>query len=181
MPPARLRYAVRPSALGVVLIAAQDEAIVAVSLGDDVQDCLADLRRRGLHAAAGDDDTLQAWMDAVVRAVDDPSSSPDLPLAPAGTPFQRRVWELLRAIPVGETTTYTALAARLGDPRLARAVGTAVGANPVAVLIPCHRVLRADGGLAGYRWGLERKRALLDRESGSRAPLSLPFGGSTAR
>jgi methylated-DNA-[protein]-cysteine S-methyltransferase/AraC family transcriptional regulator of adaptative response/methylated-DNA-[protein]-cysteine methyltransferase len=112
------------------------------------------------HAALGDD------LAAIARFIETPDAGLDLPLdTKHGTPFQQRVWEVLRTIPCGATVTYGALARRLGQPNGARAVATACATNAIALGIPCHRVLRAGGALSGYRWGAERKRALLNREA----------------
>jgi AraC family transcriptional regulator of adaptative response/methylated-DNA-[protein]-cysteine methyltransferase len=97
--------------------------------------------------------------------LDAPGATLDVPLDPRGTPFQQRVWQALRDIPAGATATYADIAARIGAPGSVRAVAQACGANPIAIAIPCHRVVRSDGALSGYRWGVERKRALLDREA----------------
>jgi len=108
---------------------------------------------------------LDAWIDALEAHLDAAAPAPALPLDLCGTAFQMRVWRFLQGIPLGETRSYAQLAQALGTPQAARAVGSACGANRVAVLVPCHRVLRGDGGLGGYRWGLERKRALLAAEA----------------
>ncbi|MGK2914420.1 MAG: methylated-DNA--[protein]-cysteine S-methyltransferase, partial [Porticoccaceae bacterium] len=112
----------------------------------------------------GGDDGFEQWVAAVVGLVETPKLGLDLPLDVRGTAFQLRVWQALRDIPVGQTATYTAIAHRIGAPTAVRAVAGACAANPLAIAIPCHRVVRLDGGLSGYRWGVERKRALLDRE-----------------
>jgi AraC family transcriptional regulator of adaptative response/methylated-DNA-[protein]-cysteine methyltransferase len=101
-----------------------------------------------------------------VALVEEPRRGLDLPLDIRGTAFQQRVWQALREVPPGSTATYTAIAARIGEPAAVRAVANACGANPVAVAVPCHRIVRRGGGLGGYRWGLERKKALLEREAG---------------
>jgi len=108
---------------------------------------------------------LDGWLEQIVASIESPGRGLDLPLDIRGTAFRRRVWQALREIPPGETVTYAELAARIGRPGSARAVAGACAANRIAVAIPCHRVIRGDGGLGGYRWGTERKRALLDRES----------------
>lgn len=151
--------------LGAVLLASGPAGLAALLIGDDLEALREDLRRRLPEAELRPggpalDDTLAA----VLRALEDPSAPVDLPLAPRGSDLQRQVWAALRDIPAGRTTTYSALAAAVGRPDAVRAVASACGANPIAVLIPCHRVLARDGGLAGYRWGVERKRQLLRRE-----------------
>ncbi len=162
---APVRYTLGACTLGAILVARTEQGVCAIALGDDAAACVAELLTHSPDAVESDEPELVGWRDAVARFVDHPLAPPTLPLDLNGTPFQRRVWAALQQIPVGQTTTYTALAATLGDPGLVRAVGTACAANPIAVLIPCHRVVHADGGLAGYRWGVERKRAHLTRES----------------
>ena len=163
-----IRHAAGRCSLGCVLVAASARGVCAILLGSEPAALLADLRARFplavLSAAAPE---FAGWVAQVVAAVDHPGQvSLDLPLDIRGTAFQRRVWEALRAIPAGQTLSYAAVAARLGSPGSARAVAGACAANRLAVAIPCHRVVAGDGSLAGYRWGVERKRALLDRERG---------------
>lgn len=161
--PSALRCAFAPTDIGLALVAADDAGIAAVLLGDDATALRVELQRRHPAARLVDDPRgIAGWVEAVAACLDHPRAALSLPLAPRGTPFQQRVWQRLRAIPPGHTTTYAALARELGT--AARAVGQACGANPIAVLIPCHRVLAQDGGLGGYRWGLVRKRWLLTRE-----------------
>lgn len=160
-----VRYTVVPSSLGRVLVAATERGVCAVSLGDDDSALEAGLATELPEAElARDDDGLAAWAGDVVRSVEGALSPASVPLDVAGTVFQRRVWDALRAIPAGETRSYADLAAELGTPTGARAVARACATNPVAVLTPCHRVVRGDGSLGGYRWGLDRKQQLLDRE-----------------
>lgn len=172
LPPGRLRDApvidwwVGLSDLGWLLVAATGRGICRIAFGDDplaLRDDLAAAfpRARLRH----DEDRLRGWFDAVRDHVLLPAVAIDLPLDIQGTAFQAKVWAALRRIPLGTTTSYSALAGSLGAPTAARAVAAACAANPVAVLVPCHRVVAADGSLAGYRWGLRRKRALLARES----------------
>ena len=162
-----IRFVFGESSLGMVLVARSERGICAVLLGDDGAGLVAELRTTFPHAEpAPEDDGSAQTLAAVILAVDRPGIPPDLPLDIRGTAFQQRVWAALRRIPAGETVNYAQLAERLGMPQGARAVASACAANRLAVLIPCHRAVRKDGGLAGYRWGLERKRALLDRESG---------------
>lgn len=158
-----LRVSVGACTLGCLLVASTQRGVAALLLGDDEPALRADLRARFPRAtfAAGDGDAL-ARAIAVVDARD---GNDALPLDLRGTAFQLRVWEALRSIPSGHTATYSELAERIGAPRSVRAVASACAANPVAVAVPCHRVVRRTGELAGYRWGLARKRALLDRES----------------
>jgi AraC family transcriptional regulator of adaptative response/methylated-DNA-[protein]-cysteine methyltransferase len=164
-----LRYAVAPTSLGQLLVAASTTGIAALLLGDDPEMLLADLRARFPHAqleAGGKD--FAAIVAQVAAFVEMPKATLDLPLDIRGTAFRRRVWEALRAIPPGETASYAEIARRIGAPEAVRAVAGACAANAHALAIPCHRVLRSDGSLSGYRWGTERKRALLDREVAAR-------------
>jgi AraC family transcriptional regulator, regulatory protein of adaptative response / methylated-DNA-[protein]-cysteine methyltransferase len=161
-----IRFAVCDCSLGAVLTAATTKGVCAVILGDDPEAMVHELQDRFPRAnLIGADPSFEQLVGRVVRAIEQPGANGDLPLDVRGTAFQRRVWQALRAIPPGRTTTYAEIAASIGAPNAIRAVGTACGANPVAVVIPCHRVVRTDGGLGGYRWGLGRKRALLARES----------------
>jgi AraC family transcriptional regulator of adaptative response/methylated-DNA-[protein]-cysteine methyltransferase len=162
-----IRYAVDRCSLGCVLVAATERGVCAIMLGDDPRALVADLETRFPKATLAESEPDRAdWVAAVVRLVDDPASGEGfgLPLDIRGTAFQRRVWEALREIPAGQTASYSEVAARLGSPGAVRAVASACAANKLAVAIPCHRVVAADGGLAGYRWGVERKRRLLERE-----------------
>jgi AraC family transcriptional regulator of adaptative response/methylated-DNA-[protein]-cysteine methyltransferase len=160
-----LRYAIAPCTLGRVLVASTDKGVAAILLGDDDEGPPAELRRRfpGAKLVAGGGD-YQAVLDAVVAVVDTPKVGFDLPLDIRGTAFQQRVWQALREIPLGETSTYGEIARRIGAPKAVRAVGAACGRNPVSVVVPCHRVLGGDGALHGYYWGLDRKRRLLGSE-----------------
>lgn len=162
-----VRHATGRCSLGCVLVAAGSRGVCAILLGDDPATLEADLRERFPHAEhLAADPALARALAEVVRLVDDPAGAGalSLPLDIRGTAFQRRVWEALRAIPAGRTASYAEVAARIGAPRAVRAVATACAANRLAVAIPCHRVVASDGGLAGYRWGIERKRRLLERE-----------------
>lgn len=164
----RLRFAVGACSLGALLVAASDRGLCAIALGDEPEPLLQELQDRFPRAElVGGDADFETWMAQVVGFVEAPATGLDLPLDLQGTLFQLRVWQALQAIPAGSTVTYAQLSERLGLPRAVRAVAGACAANPVAVAIPCHRVVRTDGGLAGYRWGIERKRALLDRERSS--------------
>jgi len=162
---AHIRFAVGQTSLGSVLVAATELGICAVLLGDEPQALVRDLQDRfGEAELVGGDEQFEQWVAQVVGLIETPSAGTDLPLDLQGTAFQQRVWRALRRIPPGTTVTYSDLAERLGAPKAARAVAQACGANPIAVAIPCHRVIRTDGSLSGYRWGVERKRALLARE-----------------
>ncbi|GAA4325569.1 bifunctional DNA-binding transcriptional regulator/O6-methylguanine-DNA methyltransferase Ada [Pigmentiphaga soli] len=167
---ARIRFALGQCSLGAILVAATDQGICAISLGDDPDALLRELQDRFPHAElVGADAAFEQWVARVVGAVEAPALGLDLPLDVRGTAFQLRVWEALRALPAGSTISYAELAERIGAPGSARAVARACASNSVAVAIPCHRVVRGDGGVAGYRWGVERKRALLEREAGGSA------------
>jgi AraC family transcriptional regulator of adaptative response/methylated-DNA-[protein]-cysteine methyltransferase len=160
-----LRYTLGQGGLGWMLAAAGPQGLCAFFLGEDPQALRADLAARfpGTELVA-DGPGLQRLFGQLHALVDRPQQPCPIALDPQGTPFQHRVWQGLRALPPGKTVSYGQLAAALGMPAAVRAVARACGANPVAVAIPCHRVLRADGSLGGYRWGIGRKRALLERE-----------------
>jgi AraC family transcriptional regulator of adaptative response/methylated-DNA-[protein]-cysteine methyltransferase len=163
---ARIRFAVCLCALGHILVAQSDRGICAILLGDSPEALLNDLQDRFPKATLiGDDPAFEATVATVVGFVEAPQIGLDLPLDIRGTAFQERVWQALRAIPVGTTISYADLAQRIGQPTAVRAVAGACAANALAVVIPCHRVVRTDGSLSGYRWGLERKRALIDSEA----------------
>ena len=160
-----IRFAVGACSLGAILVAATERGICAVLMGDDPELLVRDLQDRFPKARLiGADASFERTVAQVVGLVEAPRIGLDLPLDVRGTAFQQRVWAALRAIPAGETVSYTALAQRIGSPSAVRAVAGACAANPVAVAIPCHRVVRNDGGLSGYRWGVERKAALIERE-----------------
>jgi AraC family transcriptional regulator of adaptative response/methylated-DNA-[protein]-cysteine methyltransferase len=162
-----IRFAVGACSLGAILVAASERGVCAILLDDDPQKLVRDLQDRFPRAAlVGGDQAFEQMVAKVVGFVEAPGLGLDLPLDVRGTAFQRRVWEVLREIPMGETTSYANVAARIGAPRAVRAVAQACAANVLAVAIPCHRVVRVDGDLSGYRWGVERKRALLAREAG---------------
>jgi AraC family transcriptional regulator, regulatory protein of adaptative response / methylated-DNA-[protein]-cysteine methyltransferase len=161
----RLVFGSRPASIGRVLVAATKKGVAAVLLGGSEAEARSDLVRRFPRSIlVASPSELEPEIGAVLKAIGDPSCSLNVRLDLHGTAFQRRVWTALQAIPAGETRSYRQIADVIGAPRSVRAVAAACAANPVAVLIPCHRVVRADGSLAGYRWGLERKRLLLARE-----------------
>lgn len=163
-----IRYALEHCSLGWVLAGADEKGLCSIELGDDPDSLRAALQSRFPGAAlepATDD--LAGMLPKVVRFIEAPDSVLNLPLSVEGTGFQQRVWEALRAVPPGETVSYAELARQVGNPKAVRAVAGACAANRLAVVIPCHRVVRSDGNLSGYRWGVDRKRALLARE-GSR-------------
>jgi AraC family transcriptional regulator of adaptative response/methylated-DNA-[protein]-cysteine methyltransferase len=165
-----IRFATVATPLGWALVAASRRGVCMTALGDDRDSLAAALRTRFPAAAiAAEDAGLGDWTRQILRCVTTPGERPDLPLDIRGTAFQARVWRALQQIPLGQTRTYGAIAAALGEPKAVRAVAGACAANPLAVLVPCHRVVRKDGDLGGYRWGLERKRALLDRERAATA------------
>jgi AraC family transcriptional regulator, regulatory protein of adaptative response / methylated-DNA-[protein]-cysteine methyltransferase len=162
----RLRVAIAQCSLGAILVAATDKGVAAILLGDDPADLLRDLQYRFPTAdLAGGNRTFETLVARVIALVEQPGPSPHLPLDIRGTAFQHQVWAALKDIPAGETASYQEIAARIGRPEAVRAVARACAANPVAIAIPCHRVVRTDGQLSGYRWGIERKRALLARET----------------
>ena len=162
---ATIRFAVGTCSLGSVLVAASEKGICAILLGDDPTALAKDLRVRFPQAVLIEGNrAFNRVVSRVIRLVDRPQRSLNLPLDVRGTAFQQKVWRALREIPAGQTTTYTEIADRIGNPDAVRAVAGACAANAIAVAIPCHRVIRHDGSLAGYRWGVERKRSLLASE-----------------
>ena len=162
-----IRFALGQCALGAILVAATDRGLCAISLGDAPEPLLAELQDRFPQARLiGGDAAFESMVAQVVAMVERPQDGLDLPLDIRGTAFQQRVWQALRQIPAGQTVSYAELAQRIGAPGAHRAVAGACAANILAVAIPCHRVVRTDGALSGYRWGVQRKRALLDREAG---------------
>jgi AraC family transcriptional regulator, regulatory protein of adaptative response / methylated-DNA-[protein]-cysteine methyltransferase len=164
-----IKFAIRTCSLGLALVAASDKGLCYLALGDDAEPLLKDLRARFSQAelVSGDAD-FETLVAEVVRLVEAPASGFDFPLDIHGTAFQRRVWAALRAIPAGATASYAEIAQRIGEPKSARAVASAIAANKLAVMIPCHRVLHKDGSLSGFRWGVGRKRALLEPEGACR-------------
>jgi AraC family transcriptional regulator of adaptative response/methylated-DNA-[protein]-cysteine methyltransferase len=161
-----IRFAVGLCSLGSILVAASERGVCAILLGDDPDALTRDLQDRYPRARLiGGDAKFEELVARVVGFVETPGVGLDLPLDVRGTAFQQRVWQALRAIPPGATASYSEIAKRIGAPRSVRAVAGACAANALAVAIPCHRVVRNDGGLSGYRWGVERKRTLLDREA----------------
>ena len=164
-----LQVAIAQSSLGTVLIARSRAGVCAILMGDEPDALRRDLQERFPQARLVDGDSeLDDQMARVLGFIDSPALGLDLPLDFRGTAFQQRVWQVLREIPVGTTISYTELAERIGAPKAVRAVAQACGANALALAIPCHRVVRSDGGLSGYRWGVDRKRELLAREAQSR-------------
>ena len=161
-----IRFAIGECSLGAILVAASSRGVCAILLGDDPDALARDLQDRFPRAdLIGADADFERIVARVVATVEAPGLGLDLPLDVRGTAFQQRVWQALRDIPAGDTASYAQVAGRIGMPKAARAVAQACAANALAVAIPCHRVVRNDGALSGYRWGVERKRALLDREA----------------
>ena len=162
----QIRFAIGQSSLGAILVAQSARGVCAILLGDDPEVLLRDLQDRFPKAnLIGDDGDFEQTVARVVGFIEAPGLGLSLPLDLQGTAFQLRVWQALRGVPAGQTASYSDIAQRIGAPRSVRAVARACAANPVAVAVPCHRVLRIDGGISGYRWGVERKRALLLREA----------------
>ena len=163
-----IRYTIVSTWLGWAIVAATERGICMTALADSRAALESDLRRRFPSAELRPADAaLSGWAERVVRYITRPGDTLDLPLDIRGTAFQARVWRALQKIPPGKTVTYSDIAAALGQPQSVRAVAQACASNKLAVVVPCHRVVRRDGDLAGYRWGIERKRALLDRERGA--------------
>jgi AraC family transcriptional regulator of adaptative response/methylated-DNA-[protein]-cysteine methyltransferase len=161
-----IRFAIGQCSLGAILVARSERGVCAILMGDDPDVLVRDLQDRFAQARlVGGDTAFEQWVAQVVGFVEEPRLGLHLPLDLRGTAFQQRVWRALRDIPSGQTASYTEIADRIGAPKAVRAVAQACAANPLAVAIPCHRVVRSDGGLSGYRWGVERKRALLEREA----------------
>jgi AraC family transcriptional regulator, regulatory protein of adaptative response / methylated-DNA-[protein]-cysteine methyltransferase len=163
---AAIRFAVGQCSLGSILVAKSEKGVCAILIGDDPEALVHDLQDRFSRARLiGGDGNFETLVARVVGFIEAPGIGLDLPLDIRGTAFQQRVWSALRQIPAGTTVTYTDIAKTIGAPRAGRAVAGACAANALAVAIPCHRVVRNDGALSGYRWGIERKRALIDRET----------------
>jgi AraC family transcriptional regulator of adaptative response/methylated-DNA-[protein]-cysteine methyltransferase len=162
----QIKFAVGQTSLGAILVASSQKGVASILLGDDPDELVRNLQDRfpKAHLVGGDRD-YEALVARVVGFVEAPEIGLDLPLDVRGTAFQQRVWKALQEIPVGETVSYAEVARRIGAPRAVRAVAGACAANNIAVAVPCHRVVRNDGSLSGYAWGVERKRALLDRET----------------
>jgi AraC family transcriptional regulator of adaptative response/methylated-DNA-[protein]-cysteine methyltransferase len=161
----QIRFAIGRCSLGFILVGASERGVCAIFMGDDPDALVRDLRTRFPRAEmSGGDARFRRIVTKVIAAMETPALGIDLPLDVRGTAFQHRVWQAMRKIPAGSTASYTEIAKRIRAPNSVRAVAGACAANVLAVAIPCHRVVRKDGGISGYRWGVERKRALLDRE-----------------
>jgi AraC family transcriptional regulator of adaptative response/methylated-DNA-[protein]-cysteine methyltransferase len=164
-----IRFAVGQTSLGAILVASSGKGVAAILLGDDPDELVRNLQDRFPKAhLIGADRDYEALIAKVVGLVETPGRGLNLPIDVRGTAFQQRVWQALQKVPAGETVSYAELARRIGSPKAVRAVASACAANNLAVAIPCHRVLRMDGSLSGYAWGVERKRALLGREQSQR-------------
>lgn len=162
---ARIAFAIAQCSLGALLVARSQRGVCAITLGDDPDALLRELQDRFPRAElVGGDTDFERLVAQVVGFVEAPRLGLELPLDIRGTAFQQRVWDALRKVPAGETVSYAEIAARIGSPKSVRAVAQACAANTLAVAIPCHRVVRSDGGVSGYRWGVARKQALLARE-----------------
>jgi len=169
-PGVEVRFVTVSCSLGQLLVAATERGLCRISFGDNATTLERALRAEFPAAAiAPDDGTLKAWVARITAHLDGRAPRIDLPLDVRATAFQRRVWEALQRIPYGSTRSYSAIARDIGKPTAARAVARACATNPVAIVVPCHRVVREDGELGGYRWGLKRKQALLAREAATRA------------
>ncbi len=161
-----IRFAVGESSLGAILVASSKKGVASILLGDDPEALARDLQDRFPKAnLIGGDKDYEAMVSQVVGFIEAPGLGLDLPLDVRGTAFQQRVWQALKEIPVGRTASYAEIARRIGSPKSVRAVAGTCAANNLAVAIPCHRVVRNDGSLSGYAWGVDRKRALLEREA----------------
>jgi AraC family transcriptional regulator of adaptative response/methylated-DNA-[protein]-cysteine methyltransferase len=175
---AEIRYALAPSTLGQVLVAATAKGLCRVEMGADAAALIDDLAAEFPEADTieRDDQALGPYLTEILRRIAGKAPLAELPLDIRMTAFQRQVWQALSRIPTGETRTYSAIAAAIGQPKAARAVGNTCGRNPVAIAIPCHRVLRNDGAIGGYAWGSERKQALIRAESTSLTTHTGPAG-----
>lgn len=161
-----IRFAIGQCSLGTILVAATEKGVCAIELGDDPEELVRALQESFANAELiGGDAGFERLIAHVVALVEAPAGGLDLPLDIRGSAFQQRVWQALREIPVGSTVSYSDIARRIGSPKAVRAVAQACAANKLAVAIPCHRVVHRDGSMSGYRWGVERKRALLQREA----------------
>lgn len=161
-----IHFAIGQTTLGAVLVADSGKGVCAILMGDDPQELIVDLQKLFPKAnLISADRALEDMVAKVIGFVEAPDSGVQIRLDLRGTAFQLRVWQALIEIPLGETVSYSELAQRIGMPKSTRAVAMACSANKIAVAVPCHRIVRNDGGLSGYRWGVERKRVLLEREA----------------
>ena len=167
-----ITYTTGKSDLGTILVARSASGICAILIGDEAEALKRDLAEEFPDATPmREDETLRADLDGILTFIKTPAKGLDLPLDIRGTPFQRRVWDALLGVRVGYKITYAALATRIGEPGAVRAVANACAANAIALAIPCHRVVGSNGTLAGYRWGIERKRVILAKEAEALAAL----------
>jgi AraC family transcriptional regulator, regulatory protein of adaptative response / methylated-DNA-[protein]-cysteine methyltransferase len=161
-----IQYAIKPCWLGWILVAATPKGICAIAFGDTPDALTTQLHHQFSNAKfCASDSTFEAWVEQVLAFVETPQKALNLPLDIQGTVFQQQVWKALQTIPVGHTASYAEVACQIGNPKAVRAVARACATNQIAVAIPCHRVVASSGALSGYRWGSDRKRALLERES----------------
>ncbi len=164
-----IQFAIGECSLGFFLVATTEKGVCLISLCDNPEELIQDMKKRfTLKSPVFAQEKLNPLMAQVLDLIENPGKGASFPLDAQGSVFQNRVWKALKRIPPGKTVSYSEIARSIGAPNSSRAVAHACAANPLAVVIPCHRVLRSNGGLAGYRWGIERKRALLDREKGYR-------------
>ena len=163
--PLEIGFATGECSLGTILVARTSRGVCAILFGDDAAALARELGRRFPTAQVRRDSGTDTMLETVTRLIESPGLELYLPLDPRGTPFQLEVWQALREIPAGTTASYSEIARRIGAPASARAVAQACAANALAVAIPCHRAVHADGSISGYRWGVERKRVLLAREA----------------
>jgi AraC family transcriptional regulator of adaptative response/methylated-DNA-[protein]-cysteine methyltransferase len=160
-----INFALGQTTLGAILVASSKKGVVAILLGDDPEKLLRELQDRFPKAKLiGADQEYERLVARVIGFVEAPNQAPNLPLDIRGTAFQQRVWRALQGIPAGTTVSYAEIAKKIGSPKSVRAVASACAANSIAIAIPCHRVVRTDGSLSGYAWGIDRKRHLIDRE-----------------
>ncbi len=165
-PQEEIRFALGTSCLGSVLVAYGYKGVCAVFLSDNCEEMKNDLQKRFSKASLIEDTLrLEKTLNAIIAFIENPLSRLDIPFDNRGTPFQKLVWQALTEIPFGKTMSYTEIARKIGFPKACRAVAQACGANALAVVVPCHRVIRQDGSLSGYRWGVEVKKRLLSLES----------------
>jgi AraC family transcriptional regulator of adaptative response/methylated-DNA-[protein]-cysteine methyltransferase len=163
-----IRFAVGQASLGAILVASSEKGVVAILIGEDPNKLVRNLQDRFPKARLiGGDGAYESLVAQVVGLIEAPGLGLNLPLDVRGTAFQQRVWQALQKIPIGQTASYSDIAAQIGSPKAVRAVASACAANNLAVAIPCHRVVRSDGSLANYAWGVERKRQLLTSEGTS--------------
>src|ERR1039457_579867 len=168
-----IQYAIVPSPLGRLLVAATSRGLCAVRFGENASELERELREEFRAAEIRRDDAaLQPYLQPLLASLRGENATIDLPLDVRATAFQKKVWDALREIPAGETLSYSEVARAIGDPKAVRAVATACASNPVALAVPCHRVVRRDGELAGYRWGIERKKKLLEQERTNRSSVA---------